>query len=109
MVRGDAGRLAEIADDIELFTCDVRDQEALEGAFAGAEVVIHLAASNGTENFYKRPELVLDAGVPDLIVASSGAVYQTPSVVPTPETSPLVRPTGPTPRCSYGRSKIATE
>jgi UDP-glucose 4-epimerase len=30
MVRGDAGRLAEVADDIELFTCDVRDQDALE-------------------------------------------------------------------------------
>jgi UDP-glucose 4-epimerase len=30
MVRGDAGRLAEVADDIELFTRDVRDQDALE-------------------------------------------------------------------------------
>ena len=124
MVRGDAGRLAEIADDIELFTCDVRDQEALEGAFAGAEVVIHLAAINGTENFYKRPELVLDvglrgvlavvnagrnAGVPDLIVASSAEVYQTPSVVPTPETIPLVLPNSLNPRYSYGGSKIATE
>jgi UDP-glucose 4-epimerase len=124
MVRGEAGRLAEVADDIELFTCDVRDQEALETAFAGAEVVMHLAAINGTENFYKRPELVLDvglrgalavvnagrnAGVPDLVVASSAEVYQTPSVVPTPETIPLMLPDSLNPRYSYGGSKIATE
>lgn len=124
MVRGDAGRLTEVADDIELFSCDVRDQEALERAFAGAEVVMHLAAINGTENFYKRPELVLDvglrgalavvnagrnAGVPDLVVASSAEVYQTPSVVPTPEETPLMLPDTLNPRYSYGGSKIATE
>jgi UDP-glucose 4-epimerase len=124
MIRGEAGRLAEVVDDIELFTCDVRDQEALEEAFAGAEVVMHLAAINGTENFYKRPELVLDvglrgalavvnagrnAGVPDLVVASSAEVYQTPSVVPTPETIPLMLPDSLNPRYSYGGSKIATE
>jgi UDP-glucose 4-epimerase len=124
MVRGEAGRLAEVADDIELFTCDVRDEEALEGAFVGAEVVMHLAAINGTENFYKRPELVLDvglrgalavvnagrsAGVPDLVVASSAEVYQTPSVVPTPEAVPLTLPDSLNPRYSYGGSKIVTE
>ncbi|WP_445160698.1 NAD-dependent epimerase/dehydratase family protein [Mycobacterium sp. Dal123C01] len=124
MVRGEAGRLAEVADDIELFTCDVRDHDALATAFAGAEVVMHLAAINGTENFYKRPELVLDvglrgalavvnagrnAGVPDLVVASSAEVYQTPSVVPTPETIPLMLPDSLNPRYSYGGSKIATE
>src|ERR1700677_2907637 len=63
MVRGDASRFAEVADDVELFTCDVRDQEALERAFVGVEVVMHLAAINGTENFYKQPELVLDVGL----------------------------------------------
>ena len=124
MVRGDAGRLAEMAGEIELFTCDVRDQEALERAFAGAEVVIHLAAINGTENFYKHPELVLDvgirgalavvsagrnAGVPDLVVASSAEVYQTPAKVPTPEDIPLMLPDTLNPRYSYGGSKIATE
>ena len=54
MVRGDASRFAEVADEVELFTCDVRDQDALERAFEGAEVVMHLAAINGTENFYKQ-------------------------------------------------------
>jgi UDP-glucose 4-epimerase len=124
MIRGEASRLADVADDIELFTCDVRDQEALESAFVGAEVIMHLAAINGTENFYKHPELVLDvglrgalavvgagrnAGVADLVVASSAEVYQTPSVVPTPETVPLTLPDSLNPRYSYGGSKIATE
>ena len=86
LVRGDASRFAEVASDVGLFTCDVRDQDALERAFKGAEVVMHLAAINGTENFYKRPELVLDVGlrgalavvnaarevgVPDLVLAST--------------------------------------
>jgi UDP-glucose 4-epimerase len=124
MVRGDASRLAEVADDVELFTSDVRDQAALEKAFAGAEVVMHLAAINGTENFYTQPELVLDvgmlgalavvnagraAGVPDLVVASTAEVYQTPAVVPTPETIPLMLPDSLNPRYSYGGSKIVSE
>lgn len=124
MVRGDPGRIAEVADHVELFSCDVRDQQALERAFAGAEVVMHLAAINGTENFYKRPELVLDvglrgalavvnagrsAGVPDLVVASTAEVYQTPAIVPTPETVELTLPNSLNPRYSYGGSKIVSE
>jgi UDP-glucose 4-epimerase len=124
MVRGDVSRLAEVTDHVELFTCDVRNQDALERAFAGAEVVMHLAAINGTENFYKRPELVLDvglrgalavvnagrsAGVPDLVVASTAEVYQTPEIVPTPETIALTLPNSLNPRYSYGGSKIVSE
>lgn len=124
MVRGDASRFAEVADHVQLFTCDVRDEAALERAFAGAQVVMHLAAINGTENFYKRPELVLDvglrgalavvnagktAGVPHLVVASTAEVYQTPAVVPTPETIPLTLPDSLNPRYSYGGSKIVSE
>ena len=124
MVRGDASRFAEVASDVELFTCDVRDQDALEKAFNGAEVVMHLAAINGTENFYKQPELVLDVGlrgalavvnagravgVPDLVVASTAEVYQTPSVIPTPEDVPLMLPDSLNPRYSYGGGKIVSE
>jgi UDP-glucose 4-epimerase len=124
MVRGDASRFAEVADDVELFTCDVRDEDALGRAFTGAEVVMHLAAINGTENFYRRPELVLDVGlrgalavvnagrnvgVPDLVVASTAEVYQTPAIVPTPETIPLTLPDSLNPRYSYGGSKIVSE
>jgi UDP-glucose 4-epimerase len=124
MVRGDARRFAEVADDVELFTADIRDQDALERAFKGAEVVMHLAAINGTENFYKRPELVLETGmlgalavvnagrnvgVADLVVASTAEVYQTPSVIPTPETIPLMLPDSLNPRYSYGGGKIVSE
>lgn len=124
MVRGDPSRLDEVADHVKLFSCDVRDQEALELAFAGAEVVMHLAAINGTENFYKRPELVLDVGlrgalavvnagrsvgVPDLVVASTAEVYQTPEIVPTPEAVALTLPNSLNPRYSYGGSKIVSE
>lgn len=124
MVRGDANRLTDVIDEVELHSCDVRNEDALEKAFRRAELVIHLAAINGTENFYKRPELVLDvglrgalavvnagrtAGVPDLVVASTAEVYQTPDVVPTPETVQLMLPDSLNPRYSYGGSKIATE
>jgi UDP-glucose 4-epimerase len=124
MVRGDAERLADVAADIRFFTCDVRDEDALTDAFAGADVVMHLAAINGTENFYKHPELVLDvglrgalavvnagkrAGVPDLVVASSAEAYQSPDLVPTPETVALTVPDPRNPRYSYGGSKIISE
>jgi UDP-glucose 4-epimerase len=124
MLRGDASRFSDVASDVELHTCDVRDQPALEKAFAGAEVIMHLAAVNGTENFYTRPELVLDVGlrgalavvnagravgVPDLVLASTAEVYQTPTVVPTPETVALMLPDSLNPRYSYGGSKIVSE
>jgi UDP-glucose 4-epimerase len=124
LARGDAGRLAAVADDVRFLRIDVRDEDAVTEAIAGAEVVMHLAAINGTENFYKRPELVLDvglrgalavvnacrrAGVPDLVVASSAEVYQTPSVVPTPEEVALTLPDSLNPRYSYGGSKLISE
>ena len=124
MVRGDASRLSDVIGEVELHSCDVRDQDALETVFKRAQLVIHLAAINGTENFYKRPELVLDVGlrgalavvnagraadVPDLVVASTAEVYQTPDVVPTPESVKLMLPDRLNPRYSYGGSKIASE
>ena len=124
MVRGDAGRFAEVADQVRLHSIDVRDEEAVFVAVSGADVVMHLAAINGTENFYKQPELVLDVGirgalavvnacrraaVPDLVVASTAEVYQTPTLVPTPEEIPLMLPNSLNPRYSYGGSKIISE
>lgn len=124
LVRGDVARFAEVEKEVEIFAVDVRDESSLERAFSGAEVVMHLAAINGTENFYKRPELVLDvgirgalavvnagrlAGVPDLVVASTAEVYQTPKIIPTPETIPLTLPDSLNPRYSYGGSKIVSE
>jgi nucleoside-diphosphate-sugar epimerase len=122
--RGEIGRLAEVIDDVQFLTVDVRDEDRVADAIRGCDVVMHLAAINGTNNFYLHPELVLDVGlrgalavvngcrrvgVPDLVLASSAEVYQTPQVVPTPETIPLMLPDSLNPRYSYGGSKIVSE
>ena len=122
--RGNSRRLADVMDDIELVEADIRDQAAVSRTVAGVDIVAHLAAINGTEFFYTKPELVLDVAVRgmlnvvdacrlhrvrELIVASSSEAYQTPPVVPTPEDVPLVVPDVRNPRYSYGGGKIASE
>jgi UDP-glucose 4-epimerase len=124
LIRGDASRFAEVAEHVQLYSIDVRDEDAVTSAVKGADVVMHLAAINGTENFYKHPELVLDVGirgalavvnacrraeVPDIVVASTAEVYQTPAIVPTPEDIALMLPNSLNPRYSYGGSKIVSE
>ncbi len=123
-LRGSKARLADVVDDIELINADVRDGEAMSAAAKGSESILHLAALNGTENFYKRPELVLDVGIRGLygaleaarrngieefVLASSSEAYQTPPVVPTPEDVPLTIPDPWNPRYSYGGSKLISE
>ena len=124
LLRGMQSRIDDVLEHVTLCTGDIRDETAMAQAFKGADVVYHLAAVNGTENFYKRPELVLDVGirgaisvmnacrqvgVPEIVVASTAEVYQTPTVVPTDETIPLMLPDSLNPRYSYGGSKILTE
>jgi UDP-glucose 4-epimerase len=124
LARGLISRLQSVADDVEFQQGDVRDPDFMTKAAQGAEVIFHLAAVNGTENFYNQPELVLDVGlrgalaavaaaraanVPDLVIASSAEVYQTPPKVPTDETVPLMLPDSLNPRYSYGGSKIVSE
>ena len=114
-IRGQASRLADAPGAIERATLDVRDKAALVETLKGVACVFHLAAVNGTENFYTQPQLVLDvgvrgalavteacieAGVPDLVVASSAEVYQTPRVVPTTEDIEMVIPDSLNPRYS---------
>lgn len=99
--RGAPRRLADIATKFELIQGDVRSAAAVAQAAVGVETVGHLAAVNGTEYFYSKPELVLDVGVRgmlsvieacgansvrNLFVASSSEVYQTPPHIPTDET-----------------------
>ena len=124
MTRGDSNRLSDVAQDISILNVDIRDEPAVTSALKGTDVVMHLAAINGTENFYKNPELVLDVGIrgalavvngclknniPDLVVASSAEVYQTPKIIPTPENVPLMLPNSKNARYSYGGSKIISE
>jgi dTDP-glucose 4,6-dehydratase/UDP-glucose 4-epimerase len=91
---------------------------------AGNDAVVHLAAIQGTRNFYDSPDLVLDVNVRGvlnvaeacaaqaverLVFASSSEVYGVPTVFPTPESAPLVVPDPRNPRWSYGASKILGE
>jgi nucleoside-diphosphate-sugar epimerase len=122
--RGRAERLADVASDVEFVQGDIRDPAAVADATAGVDCVCHLAYVNGTEFFYSMPETILDVavrgmtnvidaclrhGVGDLVLASSSEVYQTPPVVPTDETAPLVVPDVLNPRYSYGGGKIISE
>ncbi|HER26025.1 MAG TPA: SDR family NAD(P)-dependent oxidoreductase [Rhodospirillales bacterium] len=122
--RGAPRRIADIVDDIEFVEADIRDTAAVTAAAKGVDCVCHLAAVNGTEFFYSKPELVLDVSirgmlavidacrandVGDLVYASSSEVYQTPPRVPTDEDVPLSIPDVRNPRYSYGGGKIASE
>lgn len=122
--RGAARRLDGVLADVDMWEADVRNADAVAQAVKGIDAVIHMAAVNGTEFFYSKPELVLDVavrgmlavvdacrlhGVRDLVVASSSEVYQTPEKIPTDETVPLVVPDVMNPRYSYGGGKILSE
>jgi nucleoside-diphosphate-sugar epimerase len=122
--RGSLRRLKDVAKDIEFIADDIRDADAVARAMEGIDEVHHLAFVNGTELFYKAPELVLDVGVRGMInvidscrrhgigtllLASSSEVYQTPPKIPTDEVTPLSVPDPLNPRYSYGAGKLISE
>lgn len=123
-IRGKTGRLGDAGKHVEMIDGDVRNYDDVKKACAGVECVWHFAMINGTEFFYSHPDLVVDVGVAgtlnaikagmecgarEMVIASSSEVYQTPPVVPTPETVPLVIPDPANPRYSYGSSKAIAE
>ncbi len=122
--RGRAARLADVRAHVEFIEADVRDADAVRRAARGVDSLCHLAAVNGTEWFYSKPETVLDVGVkgivntidaclkhgvPEFVLASSSEVYQTSAAIPTDETAPLSVPDPLNPRFSYGGGKIISE
>ncbi len=122
--RGDETKLRGGAEGVEVMIGDVRDPAVAERAVEGCEEIYHLAAINGTRNFYERPREVLEVGVLGthnildaairagarrFLFMSSSEVYQTPSRIPTDETEGLRLPDPLNPRYSYGGSKIAGE
>lgn len=122
--RGSMRRLKEAAGRFDFIQGDIRDTRIVDKAAKNTDGVCHLAFVNGTEFFYKKPELVLDVGVrgmlnvldaclkhrvKELILASSSEVYQKPPVIPTDETVPLSIPDPLNPRYSYGAGKIISE
>lgn len=120
------GSLASLPEYVNLqkLHCDVLALEDLESILRDAGAVYHLAAINGTENFYRIPEKVLEVGVVGthnvlravlkrgikrFYFASSSEVYDTPPVIPTPETIRCTVADVFNPRFSYSGSKIAGE
>lgn len=122
--RGALEKLGDALKSVEFIEADIRDTEAVKRAAAGMDSLVHLAFINGTEFFYKKPELVLDVGVRgmlavldacrtngirEFVLASSSEVYQTPPKVPTDETVALSIPDVLNPRYSYAGGKIISE
>lgn len=122
--RGSRNRFGELARDLEIITGDIRDPDAVRRATQGVDCVCHLAFVNGTKYFYSMPEVVLDVAlrgisniigaciennVPEMTLASSSEVYQTPPAIPTDETAPLMVPDALNPRYSYAGGKIISE
>lgn len=122
MSRGTPRRLAGTSAPV--VHGDVRDEACVIAAAEGCDTIVHLAAIQGTANFYTMSRAVLDVairgmlnvlaacekhGIADLLLASSSEAYQDPPVLPAPETVPLTVPDPLNPRYSYGGGKIASE
>ncbi len=122
--RGVPRRLQDVSGKIEIISGDVRDADRVYAAVADVEIIFHLAAVNGTENFYQHPDRVLEVGVKGTIntmdaairhgcrrylLASSSEVYQEPVSLPTHESERLIIPDVLNPRFSYSGSKIIGE
>lgn len=127
-LRGSPKRIAELAEQgkMRLVVGDVRDPQTASAATVGCEVVFHLAAVNGTENFYQRPDVVLDVAVRGALATmdaaieqratvrryvcfSSSEVYNEPTHVPTREDERAMIPDVRNPRFSYGGGKLLSE
>jgi nucleoside-diphosphate-sugar epimerase len=123
-IRGSIEKLGDTYNEIEFIEGDIRNPDIVQKACKGIDSVAHLAYINGTEYFYKMPELVLDVGVrgmlnvldgcikenvKDLILASSSEVYQSTDKIPTDEKIPFIIPDPLNPRYSYGAGKMISE
>jgi UDP-glucose 4-epimerase len=119
-LRGDYSRLDS---KVKIYNIDLTVANELNKLPKNYDWIFHLAAVNGTDNFYTMQSKVFEVGVKSclniydyfkhtdtsIIVASSAEVYQTPAVVPTDENVALTVPDVKNPRYSYGGSKIFSE
>lgn len=103
----------------------VFDKNLLKELLKKVDIVIHMAAINGTINFYNRPKEVFETsyrGILSLhdsikeinfkgkvLIASSGEVYGYPKKIPTDEASDMVVHDITNNRYSYGGGKICQD
>jgi UDP-glucose 4-epimerase len=112
------GRRENIADAAELIVADVSDEDAMQRAVSGCEVVFHEAAHRAVLRSVEQPlatdtanthgtlnvlACAHDAGVRRVVYASSSSVYGGAELRPTPESAPLL------PRSPYAVTKLAGE
>ncbi len=105
--------------ELPLVEGDLRDAEAVRGAMAGCDAVVHLAAKAGVRASLLDPVAYADvnvrgtavvlaearaAGISPVVVASSSSVYGSRSKVPFAESDPCDRPVSP-----YAATKRAAE
>jgi len=115
---GKRENLADIAERIELYEGDIRDDRLLARAVAGVEVVFHEAAIASVPQSMAQPlenqavnatgtmrvlESARQAGVRRVLYAASSAAYGDEPTLPKVETMP------PAPISPYGATKLAGE
>ena len=92
-------------NDTKYINGSVFDKNLLKRIISKVDIIIHMAAINGTRNFYYRPKEVFETsyrGILNLhdaiyeskfkgkvLIASSGEVYGYPKKIPTPEKSDI--------------------
>ena len=121
--RGNKNRLIK-SKRLKLIKGNICDYSKVLKACANINIVIHLAAINGTKFFYEKPCEVLSVsskGIINIIdacvkkkiktiyLASSSEVYHKPNKIPTDENETLKIPDIFNPRYSYACGKILTE
>jgi NAD dependent epimerase/dehydratase len=120
--RNDWGRLqelsAEILAEIDVYSGDLANPEAVAGAVVGCDTVLHLGALIPIPYSYRHPrefmttnvegtlnvlEAARRAGVRRVVQVSSSEVYGTAQQIPIPETHPLHA------QSPYAASKVAAD
>ena len=111
-------------NNCKIYNIDIRNKTLLSKVAQNVDVVIHLAAINGTNYFYEQPLLVLEVAlkgiinileicekkkIPEFFLASSSEVYHNAPYIPADEKVPLTIPDPMNPRYTYSAGKIISE
>ncbi len=117
-------KLLKNIENIKIVEVDILDLKEIKKIIKQSSIIFHLAAINGTPNFYSKPKEVLEVGIigthnvlkaalenkiEKFVFASSAEVYNNPSAIPTNEEIECKIPDITNSRFSYGGSKIAGE